>query len=575
MVGFRPLALLLAVAISAISCARTPAKGSRVRPDLLSPPSGSGAIAEAQLGSELGSTSAVSVRIDRVFRDQKPLEELPWHANGGDWVFFEGHIEGDKGAGLLIGVRTGRRGPRPIAWGDALLAVPDRASGIRVVDTFAKSLGQKVPPAKPPQPLVPLRMRTAVLGVDVQRGRDGGFGGAGGTWTATKWFLQPDGYEAEIFFNYDLDRGIAEFSEKDEEYRADLVTILSRVLRDGPRPERTHENDPSLQAEGPRFSDWRLLSPGGSAGRFSADGAYVAFTEKIPSGGERLLRRALDSTRGPVEIFRTEGHISDSRSLDRSASRFLILESHPREPGSWSSDDPAELILAESGSKRRLAGPWGRRPSLLEAALSPDSRYITVAEWRDRTDGTRGRYQLVHILDLSSGATRRMLEENTSWNAIQWVGGREQPRLLLANGFSYSKTPLTYRLLDPATGATSPAPAPPDPVHAPNVAPDGELSFRLVDGPRIIFEAGGRPVRTFSFHEDDARFAEDGCCDWVSARYVYFRGPRPAFIDSATGKMSYPAPGKPDLGSLTFDVGFRSVISRREGGLWLGRVTVP
>ena len=36
-----------------------------------------------------------------------------------------------------------------------------------------------------------------------------------------------------MFFNVDLEAGVAELSEKDEGYREDLVGLLSRALVDG------------------------------------------------------------------------------------------------------------------------------------------------------------------------------------------------------------------------------------------------------------------------------------------------------------------------------------------------------
>ncbi len=578
MVWFRTrwLVVAFAAAFAANSCRRTvPATPAR-RADLLGASApGTRGSAEVALGSEEDSPPGIALHIDRVFRDERPLDEPPWHSAGGDWTFFDGHVEKDVGARLLIGVRSRRPGANPIAWGEALLSTPDPASGARVLGAFAHALRQKIPPAREPRPLVALRFRTAVLGADLARDREGGFGDAGGKWTATKWFLQPDGYEAEIYFNYALDEGVAEFSEKDEEYRADLVTILSRVLRDGPRPERTTENDPNLQIKGPRFSDWQLLSAKGSAGRFSADAAHVVFSEKTAGGGERLVRRSLNISEPGLEIFRTDGRIADSEALDAAAANFVILESHPKQPGSWSSVDPTELSLARDGATRRLTGPWGRRPSLPEGSLSPDRRFLAVTEWRDRSDGGRGRYELVHVLDLSTNRARTLAEKNKSWHPVRWVSREGRPLLLVANGFSFDKAPLTHRHMDPLTGDTSPAPAPADSKNPPRVAPDGALSFRLTDGPRLAFETGGGLVRTFVFHEDDARFAEEGCCDWVSDRYVYFRGPRPAFIESATGKMNFPAPAKPPLGSLSFSGDFRQVLSHREDGLWLGRVSVP
>ena len=65
-------------------------------------------------------------------------------------------------------------------------------------------------------------------------------------WTATKLFPKEHGLEAEVFFNYNLQSREGEFSEKDPDYRQDLIAILETALRDGPRPDRTPDTDPNL-----------------------------------------------------------------------------------------------------------------------------------------------------------------------------------------------------------------------------------------------------------------------------------------------------------------------------------------
>ena len=291
--------------------------------------------------------------------------------------------------------------------------------------------------------------------------------------------------------------------------------------------------------------------------------------------GERLVRKAVADDGAAVEVFRTKGHIVDRRTLDGTETKTVLLLSHPKSPGSWSSEDPVDLLLVEKGSSRPITGPWGPRLSIAEAAQSPGGRFLALSEWRDRTDQKVGRYQVIHILDLRTNQAKTLHEENVSLNPGSWVGDEGRPRLLVADGFRFDKRPLKYRLVEPESGAGTPAPAPEDSSNQSIPAPDGGSSFRVVPGKHLEFVKRGSPVLRFEFHEEDARLAEDECCEWVSPRYVYFRGPRPAFIDRTNGKMNFPAPMKPELGLLSFSRDFRRVLSRREDGLWLGDVSSP
>jgi hypothetical protein len=39
-----------------------------------------------------------------------------------------------------------------------------------------------------------------------------------------------------------------------------MIAYLATALRDGPLPERTPENDPTLTLDGPRVTDWKRIA---------------------------------------------------------------------------------------------------------------------------------------------------------------------------------------------------------------------------------------------------------------------------------------------------------------------------
>jgi hypothetical protein len=104
----------------------------------------------------------------------------------------------------------------------------------------------------------------------------------------------------------------------------------------------------------------------------------------------------------------------------------------------------------------------------------------------------------------------------------------------------------------------------------------------------VLDLAGGR-LRTFTFHEDDRRFAADeSVFKWLSPRYIRFDTQRPGFIDVRTMKLSYlpraatPATAAPEHDNdanepyFTYSPDFKWAVTRgREEGLLIGRVVVP
>lgn len=92
----------------------------------------------------------------------------------------------------------------------------------------AKALGAKAPKMSQAKAEV-LPFELAILGTRMSRDPGGGFSGKpSGDWVATKLFLA-DG-KAEVYFNFEIRSGDAEFSPKDEEYGNLVVEELSKVL---------------------------------------------------------------------------------------------------------------------------------------------------------------------------------------------------------------------------------------------------------------------------------------------------------------------------------------------------------
>jgi hypothetical protein len=69
---------------------------------------------------------------------------------------------------------------------------------------------------------------TVFLGPPTTRSPGGGYGGAPGDWYTTKLFMGQD--QAEVYFNFNLVIGDAEFGIKDESYGNNVLSELSKVI---------------------------------------------------------------------------------------------------------------------------------------------------------------------------------------------------------------------------------------------------------------------------------------------------------------------------------------------------------
>ena len=188
------------------------------------------------------------LQIQTIFENQQPLEVSPWHAEGGDWTFLECMAEGGSRA-ILIGIRCRRETHSGVssAWGESMLAIADLDAAENFLSAFSTAFHHQLPKREEGRPRGFLKMSTAVFGTELRRLPGGSFQGKG-NWTATKWFLQEYGGDAEVFFNFNVSEKWAEFSEKDPgDYRDDLISEIATALRGGPPPDHAIENDPAAR----------------------------------------------------------------------------------------------------------------------------------------------------------------------------------------------------------------------------------------------------------------------------------------------------------------------------------------
>jgi hypothetical protein len=503
----------------------------------------------------------------KVYPNQKPTGAMPWHVDGGDWTFFDCRTAPPRPVTFTVGVRAKSNERRPIAWGEATILVPDRGEGVKLLDCISRSFKQKSPPERKQQPLEPWKFNTAVLGDGMKREPQGGFSGQGGGWSATKWFLEREGFSAEVFFNYNLKEMKGDFSEKDPDYREDLLAVMAIIVRDGPRPERTPQTDPNLTAVGPTFGKGQPIAMNARFFQFGPGGKQILFSSKSQNGSTVVFAVPPDHPDQSNEVARVRQELDGVTVLDPDVNQLLVVEVLPKEKGVISSEDPKRLWWVDRPKKetRELKGPWeGKNFHLAEKPVSPDGRFIVIKDWRPRTDGNRGNYSVIHVLDRQAGTTQTIELVNQSPEPIGWVGIGKDLRLVFLKSHRWDKDQKQeWYLGEPETGNYAPTEKSPLPSDewSRRQSPDGGLVAGIEGKDKLVItDVKTGQKRSFAFHEDDRRVVHEECFQWVNPRYLLLHLNRLAFLDVQTLKMSYPLPIKDESRSHTFSPDFKWVL---------------
>ena len=548
---------------------QTPAKGETNPPPQ----------AEFRIGDRQGEQRQLAFKITSIHEKQKPTAEAPYHTKGGEWTFFDCQASSDPQVAFMVGVSAeiGEQNLH-LAWGKAVLIVKDREAGIRFIELFGKVFAGKMPPVgKQAHVPKPLSVNTAILGSKMSREDLGGFTGMKGGWTATKWFPSYDGHEGEVYFNYNLEKRQGEFSEKDADYADELMAILASALRDGPRPERTPENDPNLTRIGPAIGKPRkLLSRLAANCSFSPKARLVVYQDRTVIFA--LPVDKMDVV--PFEIARFDNSPWDVRVLDE-ALDLLVQEGISEQPGVKSSADPMRIwwVAGNRKEKTLLRGPE-KDLSLAENPASPDHRYVALQQWNDAPGG-KGRMKILYILDRQSGKASQVESEGKDLSLVGWKTIEAGLRgVTISNRWQLDKKETSeLYLVDPSSGKLERQDTVDARLDIDNPrSPDGERRVRVGNDDLIVTTLNGDKKSRFVFHEDDRRYLGPECIEWVSPRYLKFNGPKLALIDVKTMKMCYPATNDGmnfSSHSYTFSSDFRWVLYQGDTGDGEGLFVAP
>jgi hypothetical protein len=517
------------------------------------------------------------------YERQKPSADSPYHADGGEWTYFDCQAKSAPGVVFTVGVMAkGSEGEKSAAWGKAMLIVRDHEAGSRFVESFAKAFSGKLPkPLSQSRTPTPLSVNTAFLGEGMQREQGGGFTGKAGGWTATKWFPEHDGLEGEVYFNYNLAQQEGEFSEKDADYADDLVAIFASALRDGPRPERTPENDPNLTRNGPSVGKPRkLLSRLTSFYSFSPKGQFAVYQDR-----SRILALSLAQHDGePLEVVHFDHSPWEVHVLNEDLD-LIAQEGIPEAPGVKSTGDPMRIwwVDGKTKEKKLLQGPE-KELSLAEVPVSPDLHFVALNRSRQNPGG-KGETKILQVFDRQRGTVMDIDSQGKEFSIVGWRTTETGLRIVaVTNRWLFGrKDPSELYLADPSTGRAELQRNVDGRLAIDNpLSPDGKRRVRVGKDDLIVTDTADGKQHRFTFHQDDRRFVGSGCIEWVTPRYLKFNGQRLALIDVTTMKMCFPALADGiKLGSAAyrFNSDLHWVLYQGEGsegeGLYLASVETP
>lgn len=557
--------------------------GCGSKPDSPTPRSGDGQRVQIRIGDlEDSGRGYMLLKITAIREKQQPSEGAPFHKDGGDWTFLDCEAAADPNVVFTVGIKTkAGSGSGPFTWGQAMMIVNDRAAGGRFLSLFEKSFPGTLPSptdrAYEPQPLT---ISTAILGEDLAREPEGGFFGAGGGWTATKWFPEFDGRSGEIYFNYNLGAGEAEFSEKDADYADDLLAVFAEALRDGPPPERTPDNDPNLTLIGPKIGLPRKLLPERSYDHSISPGnKFVVYVSD-----STILAVPLDEVNSePFEVAKFDYPPVIVRVLNDTLD-LLVQEAMPETPGTHSSSDPMRIWLLEgSGHKRTLLRAPEKHIGIAEAAASADLRYFAFDQWQGEP-GTDDRTKVLFILDRTTGNEQTFRIRGEGLTLIDWrQSGDGFQGVAVTNRWPWENEGSELYIADPSSGALERQADVDALFELANLWSPNKTRRVRVDGhDLVVTDVASGKLSRFTFHEDDWPFIIEECVEWAGPQYVKFNGRRLSLIDVTALKMCFPEfdhEGEFDPHSFKFSTDMRWVLYQGDGidgpGLFLAPVEMP
>jgi len=264
---------------------------------------------------------------------------------------------------------------------------------------------------------------------------------------------------------------------------------------------------------------------------------------------------------------------------------LIVQEGVPEFRGLKSSGDPMRIwwVDGKTHEKTLLQGPE-KDLNLAEVPVSPDLRFVALTGWRQNLSG-KGRTKIVQVFDRQSGDLRDIDSQGKDFSIVGW---RKTETgfwaVAVTNRWQFGKKePSELYLADPSTGKVARQGNVDARLEIDNpLARDGKHRVRVGKDELIVTDTEDGKQRRFTFHEDDRRHVGPECIEWVTPRYLKFKGQRLALIDVRTMKMCFPALADgARLGSAAyrFSSDLHWVLYQGEGidgeGLYLAPVSTP
>jgi hypothetical protein len=365
----------------------------------------------------------------------------------------------------------------------------------------------------------------------------------------------------------------AEFSEKDEEYREDLIQQLVVGLRDGPLPERTFENDPSLTKAGPTATGWIKVANSNETCHFSQDSHSLLITTSEQRWNTHLFAAPSTdpSNRKELAEFEGTGHVQQ-HVITPEGMTVLVTEFLPKDSNTISSSDAHRLWLVDAKGKREVIAPPGvTNWFAAKSCVSPDARFVALGSWETQSDKQRAR--VIYLLDVRTGQWKKVSEQGTLLEVVDW--SREKPSALVLTGLGVNKDEIRKAFtLALTTGQLTPlTEIPAEFKSGRKSSPDGKRHIEVIGKEKLVItDSTSGEHREFVFHSYDRRNVYPDSVTWGNNRYLVFRTTQTSLIDTSTLKMNYPATKESGINSVEFSPDFKLALGWKTDGHYLGKV---
>jgi hypothetical protein len=419
------------------------------------------------------------------------------------------------GGSAILEMSDVQRSGSPFAFGKARLIPGERGQGEKFVAAVAKWLKVKLPAGRAGT-LEPFPLSFVRLGDDDQ-------------WQANKLFFEVGSQYAEVYLNVATDGSVAKLSEKDEEYRKDLVALLARALRDGSPPRRTPENDATLASAQPLYGEPRAV-PGSDYVTTGAwvKSSYVAARESL---GRSTVLVWSDLAAMPRELATLDGKVAGI-SPSPSGDRVALSVVHPKMRGSWSTDDPGSIyvVALASGEPHELVKTsdefhfYGGSP----VVWSPDETQVALDG--SPTTGKPPRPLATRVFDARSGAQVAVTDGKLGAAPVSWSA---DGLLLRATHYDKSfKSSSTFYTWKPGEA--------PRKTGAPEQRSlDGSYHFAVAGGALDVRGPAGTARYTPAAAERDALAGLRSEPRFLGGHAVLLVGEEPMALDLSSCKVRY------------------------------------